>query len=204
MTYALSAGPSGWAWLAMAVSVLVLGALSGGAYLLLVRGGGRPAEHASAERRLAEQFARGQITEQEYLHLTAALDAANSGPRRGIHLPARRRPHRRVTDPGERRSSRRERTRRWRCVTDHPPRPTASPRQAPDAVTGPKAQLDPTDGVVRRGMRPEGHARDAETADDRDETHGQIDAGAPLLGPVNVLQIQQQGRLVDDQGVATP
>lgn len=86
MTSAAAAGPSGWAWLAMAVSVLVLAGFSVGAYVLLFRGGGgRPVRHQSAERRLADQFARRQITEQEYLHLMAALGVAGSGRRRGPH-----------------------------------------------------------------------------------------------------------------------
>ena len=82
MTYAATAAPNGWAWVAMAVSVLLLIALSAAAYLLLFRDRGRPAAHRTAARRLADQLARGQITEQEYLHLIAALDAARTGRRR--------------------------------------------------------------------------------------------------------------------------
>src|SRR5690349_17897937 len=83
MSNAAAAGSTGWAWVAMAVSVLLLAGLSAGAYLLLFRDGRRPAPHPTAERRLAGQLARGQITEQEYRHLIAALDAARPGRRRG-------------------------------------------------------------------------------------------------------------------------
>ena len=82
MTYAAGSGPSGWAWVAMAVSVVLLAALSVGAYLLLFRGGSRPPRRTSAERRLADQVARGQITEEEYLHLMAALESSAAGGRR--------------------------------------------------------------------------------------------------------------------------
>lgn len=34
-----------------------------------------------------------------------------------------------------------------------------------------------------------------------DDAHRQIDAHAPLLGPVHILQIQRQRRLIDDQGL---
>jgi uncharacterized membrane protein len=76
----------------MTVSVLVFAGLSVGAYLHLSRWRtrtGRTDEHSVAERRLAEQFARGQIDEQEYRHLAAVLSEARplrrrSGvPRRG-------------------------------------------------------------------------------------------------------------------------
>jgi len=83
MSNAAAAGSTGWAWVAMAVSVLLLAGLSAGAYLLLFRDGRRPAPPPTAERRLAGQLARGQITEQEHRHLIAALDAAGPGRRPG-------------------------------------------------------------------------------------------------------------------------
>lgn len=92
MTYAVGAGPSGWAWVAMTASVVLLAGITVGAYLLLSRGGGRggSARHRSAERRLAEQLARGQITEQEYLHLRAEIDEP-PGPRARADQSARSR-----------------------------------------------------------------------------------------------------------------
>jgi uncharacterized membrane protein len=88
MTYTAPAAPSGWAWLAMAMSVLLLAGLSVGAYLLIFRSGGRAAPRTAAERRLTEQFARGQITQQEYHHLRASLDALREGRRRGVRTPS--------------------------------------------------------------------------------------------------------------------
>jgi putative membrane protein len=80
-----AAAPSGWGWVAMTMSVLLFAGLSVGAYLLLVRGGrpaGRSARPSSAQRRLADQFARGQIDEQEYRHLAAALEEGTPGTSR--------------------------------------------------------------------------------------------------------------------------
>jgi hypothetical protein len=112
MTHAATAGPSGWAWAAMAVSVLLLAGLSAGAYLLLSRGGRRAARHPSAGRRLAAQFARGQITQQEYLHLRDALDEPHAGGDR-LDQPRgpRRRPRRRRAALG--RTGRSDRTLPW-------------------------------------------------------------------------------------------
>lgn len=94
MVDALSAGPSGWAWLAMAMSVLVLAALAFGAYRSLLRGASGSVGRASAQRRLADQFARGQITEQEYRHLSAELDARTASRVADAEAPGR--PHRRA------------------------------------------------------------------------------------------------------------
>lgn len=87
MADAHSAGPSGWGWLAMAMSVLVLAALAVAAYRSLLRGANGSVGRASAQRRLADQFARGQITEQEYLRLSAELDAPGASRATGVHTP---------------------------------------------------------------------------------------------------------------------
>lgn len=81
MTYATTGGPGGWGLVAMAVSVLLLAGLALGAYLLLVRHGDPPARRTAA-RRLGDQFARGDITQREYLHLSATLAASRTSPRR--------------------------------------------------------------------------------------------------------------------------
>lgn len=91
MTYSATSGPSGWAWVTMTVIVLLFVGLSAASYLLLARGGGRTrgtARRASAERRLADRFARGEIDEREYRHLATALAAARGDQRRRAHPPA--------------------------------------------------------------------------------------------------------------------
>lgn len=100
MAYSAQGGVSGWAWAAMAVAVLLLAALSFGAFLILLRGGSRPARDQSAQRRLNEQFARGQITEQAYRRLSAELDAPRASRTGRLHVSGpshrqrlRRRPH---------------------------------------------------------------------------------------------------------------
>lgn len=104
MVDALSAGPSGWGWLAMGMSVLVLAGLAVGAYRLLLRGASGSVGRASAQRRLAEQFARGQVTEQEYRHLSAELDAPRASRAAGVEAPGQIHGHRagRRRHPGDR------------------------------------------------------------------------------------------------------
>lgn len=85
MSQAVGAQPSGWVLLVMGIVVLLLAGLSCAAYLLLFRGGGRAVQRGATQRRLADQLARGQITEQEYRHLSSALDATRAGKRRNLH-----------------------------------------------------------------------------------------------------------------------
>lgn len=78
---------SGWDWVGMTVSsVLVLGLLLLAA-VLLVRQGSRPrndwsaTSSQSAEQVLAERFARGEIDEDEYRRRLAALRDADTAGR---------------------------------------------------------------------------------------------------------------------------
>jgi len=84
--YDRSYGMTGWDWVAMTIGlVLVLGLLVLGG-VLLARSGRRPPDgsyptppDSSAERLLAERFARGEIDEDEYRRRLATLRGAGSG-----------------------------------------------------------------------------------------------------------------------------
>jgi putative membrane protein len=71
-------GPAGWLW--MAFILITLTALLVGAIVAGVRTIDQPAsgqaDGTPADRVLAERFARGEITEQEYHHRRAVLRAA--------------------------------------------------------------------------------------------------------------------------------
>lgn len=77
-------GVSGWGWFAMSVGMILFWALIITATVLLFRALDRPQERfrtpaaPSAERLLAERFARGEIDEEEYRSRLAVLHS--SGP----------------------------------------------------------------------------------------------------------------------------
>ncbi|SER01490.1 SHOCT domain-containing protein [Streptomyces radiopugnans] len=77
-------GVSGWEWFAMSAGMILFWVLVITAAALLFRALDRPRERprtsegASAERLLAERFARGEIDEEEYRGRLAVLHS--SGP----------------------------------------------------------------------------------------------------------------------------
>jgi putative membrane protein len=79
MIYEHSMGPAGWLW--MAFVLITLTALLVGAIVAGVRLIDRPAsaqeDGTPADRVLAERFARGEITEEDYHHRLAVLRAAH-------------------------------------------------------------------------------------------------------------------------------
>lgn len=93
MTYSVATGPSGSGWATMIVGVLLFVGLSFAGYTRLFRGGhrrrvrtDRPG-HRSAQQMLADRFTRGEITESEYRHISAALHRGQP-PRRRRHSHA--------------------------------------------------------------------------------------------------------------------
>ena len=88
MSYAAATGPSGWGLVAMTGFLLLFIGLSvAGCYTVLFRGrrAGSWIRRPTAQRRLDEQFARGQIDQHEYLRLSAELtqERPRYGPRHG-------------------------------------------------------------------------------------------------------------------------
>jgi putative membrane protein len=90
MSYAAAVGPSGWSLVAMTVLVGLFIGLSVAGYALLSRGRrtARRAARSAAQRLLDDRFARGEIDEQEYLHLAAELTEARPSKGRRPHPPA--------------------------------------------------------------------------------------------------------------------
>ena len=85
MTYGHGMGPADWLWMAailiMLTALLVVAIVAG--VRMLDRAPADSADGAAADQLLAERFARGEITEEEYHHRLAVL---RSGRR---HLDAR-------------------------------------------------------------------------------------------------------------------
>lgn len=84
MGYAAGTGPSGAGLVAMAVILALFVCLSVTAGVTLLFRGGRlrhGARRPTAQRRLDEQFARGQLDEHEYLRLSAELAEERPGKR---------------------------------------------------------------------------------------------------------------------------
>lgn len=87
--YGYHAGMTGWGWLAMSVTtLLVLAVLITGGVLIARSLRSTPREAAvtgrpSPEQMLAERFARGEIDRQEYRDRLAELHEAMAGPRTG-------------------------------------------------------------------------------------------------------------------------
>jgi putative membrane protein len=78
MIYQHSMGPAGWLWMAfvlITLTALLVGAIAAGVRTL-DRPASEQADGAPAGRVLAERFARGDITEEEYHHRLAVLRAA--------------------------------------------------------------------------------------------------------------------------------
>jgi putative membrane protein len=73
-------GVSGWEWFAMSAGMILFWVLVITAAVLLFRALDRPrtSEGASAERLLAERFARGEIDEEEYRGRLAVLHSSGS------------------------------------------------------------------------------------------------------------------------------
>ena len=77
---------TGWGWVAMTVSSLLLLALVVGSIVLLARIGRQPPQQStpppsrSPEELLAERLARGEISEGEYRSRLAALTGAGQHP----------------------------------------------------------------------------------------------------------------------------
>jgi putative membrane protein len=73
---------SGWGWFTMSASMILFWVLIITAAVLLFRALGRTTEHTrtpavpSAERLLAERFARGEVDEEEYRRRLATLHGA--------------------------------------------------------------------------------------------------------------------------------
>jgi putative membrane protein len=75
MIYEHAMGPASWLWMAlvlMTLTVLLIVAIVAGVRTL-DRAASGPAETASADDVLAERFARGEISEDEYHHRLAVL-----------------------------------------------------------------------------------------------------------------------------------
>jgi putative membrane protein len=74
MNYGYSMGPANWIWMALTLAVLagLLVAAVVAGVRLLDRPDSRP---TSAEQVLAERFAHGEITEEEYARRMAVLHA---------------------------------------------------------------------------------------------------------------------------------
>lgn len=81
MSYAAGSGPTGPGLVALIVLLALLIGLSVAVGCILLFRDGRPGRRvrrSTAQRRLDEQFARGQINEKEYLRLSAELTEERS------------------------------------------------------------------------------------------------------------------------------
>jgi uncharacterized membrane protein len=81
MSYAAGSGPTGPGLVALIVLLALLIGLSVAVGCILLFRDGQPARRvrrSTAQRRLDEQFARGQIDEKEYLRLSAELTEQRS------------------------------------------------------------------------------------------------------------------------------